>query len=345
MVANSEVAGGMGVVVMTSPNGVDWSSARTLYDVPPQYRIYNTLIPDDLSDGKVVRGASFSMLSVTFPSPTDFWSGASIDRVSIVDRVAEEEGCIAELSVSPQASGLEPDDGSTAGAYVRLSLSRPRDEPTVVSYWTSNGTATDLPTAPGGVGDYVRFGTPAAPRTVTIPAGTTSKGVALPIRSDGESEEDENFHVHIATAASDDLRMGNASSEVTILDADARSQGGNPILMLTPIQTVGEGDELPGGVAQVYLRLSKPLAVPFSVSYWTSDGSAKAGRDYQAKGPYTLTFQPGATSKTIDVLLKPNRTPDGNRSFAVNYSLLGALPPGTVVVADPVLVGILDDEP
>ena len=69
--------------------------------------------------------------------------------------------CTGGLELPPEllagsASGLER-DSATGSVFVPVFLSEAADEPTVVSFYTVDGTAT------AGV-DYTRWGTPTTPR-------------------------------------------------------------------------------------------------------------------------------------------------------------------------------------
>lgn len=88
------------------------------------------------------------------------------------------------------------------------------------------------------------------------------------------------------------------------------------------------------------VSLSAPPLQPVTVHYATSNGTASAGSDYQAASG-TLTFAPGETSKTINVLINGDRVAEPNEAFAVNLS--GAT---NATIADGQGVGtIVDDEP
>ena len=50
------------------------------------------------------------------------------------------------------------------------------------------------------------------------------------------------------------------------------------------------------------VSLSSASAQTITVNYATADGSAQAGRDYQA-ATGSLTFNPGETTKTVTVLV------------------------------------------
>jgi hypothetical protein len=72
-----------------------------------------------------------------------------------------------------------------------------------------------------------------------------------------------------------------------------------------------------------------------TVDYATSDGTAKAGDDYDAASG-TLTFAAGETVKTIDVRVRGDVTPENNKTFFVTLrnasgaSLITAVGPGII---------------
>ena len=56
-----------------------------------------------------------------------------------------------------------------------------------------------------------------------------------------------------------------------------------------------------------------------TVAYSTADGTALAGTDYTAASG-VLTFAPGVTNLPVVVLVKPNTTPEPDKSFVLNLS-------------------------
>jgi ELWxxDGT repeat protein len=75
-----------------------------------------------------------------------------------------------------------------------------------------------------------------------------------------------------------------------------------------------------------------------TVDYATSDGTARAGDDYDAAAG-TITFAPGETAKTIDVSVRGDVTPENNKTFLVTLrNASGA------VVTNPEASGIIDDD-
>jgi hypothetical protein len=71
------------------------------------------------------------------------------------------------------------------------------------------------------------------------------------------------------------------------------------------------------------VRLSYPSVKPISIFYWTVDGSAKAGSDYQAASGYLL-FNPTDNSKPVNVKVVGDRTkePDETLVFRINPDAL-----------------------
>lgn len=79
-------------------------------------------------------------------------------------------------------------------------------------------------------------------------------------------------------------------------------------------------------LAQFTITLSKAVAEPVMVEWFTSDGTAKAGVDYAAnKG--TAVFAPGETAKTVDILVFGRAVGTEDRSFFVEM-----LPPTNAIL-------------
>ena len=92
--------------------------------------------------------------------------------------------------------------------------------------------------------------------------------------------------------------------------------------------------------ASFNVTLSAASSQTVTVAYRTVDSGATAGVDYQAKSG-TLTFAPGETSKTIDITVVGDRTPEWSEQFQVVLS-----DSVNSFLNDPVGYGtILDDEP
>ena len=82
--------------------------------------------------------------------------------------------------------------------------------------------------------------------------------------------------------------------------------------------------------AQFNITLSAAAAEPVSVDWVTRDGTALAGRDYQANGG-TVVFAPGQTSKTVEVFIYGRTVETEDRVFYVLMT-----PPVNAILADEV---------
>ena len=79
-------------------------------------------------------------------------------------------------------------------------------------------------------------------------------------------------------------------------------------------------------LARFTITLSQAVTEPVQVEWFTSDGTAKAGVDYAAnKG--TVTFAPGETSKTVDILVYGRAVGSEDRTFFVEM-----LPPTNAIL-------------
>ena len=68
------------------------------------------------------------------------------------------------------------------------------------------------------------------------------------------------------------------------------------------------------------LSLSAPSSQPVTVNYATADGTATAGDNDYVPTFGTLTFAPGETTKTITVVVNPDRKKDADETFFVDLS-------------------------
>jgi hypothetical protein len=81
--------------------------------------------------------------------------------------------------------------------------------------------------------------------------------------------------------------------------------------------SVVEGGPGNGGSALFHVLLSRPPNQAVTVGYSTANMTAVAGTDYQAVSG-TLTFAPGAQSRTVSVPVIGDGGDEGNKTFALN---------------------------
>ena len=82
--------------------------------------------------------------------------------------------------------------------------------------------------------------------------------------------------------------------------------------------TVTEGNNVPA-TAAFTISLSGASSAPTTVTFTTSDGTAKQPDDYLSQ-TQTVTFNPGETSKTVNVTVNPDATAEGTETFVVTLS-------------------------
>jgi hypothetical protein len=112
---------------MTSSDGVDWSAPEAVYRPPlPEYRIYTTLVGDHVepNGNRVVGGSEISVMTTSFDSSTDFWSNGELRRLTLVDHLAEDEGCVpapvGRWAFGPLAGGTDLVNEVPGGAPLKL---------------------------------------------------------------------------------------------------------------------------------------------------------------------------------------------------------------------------------
>jgi predicted outer membrane repeat protein len=212
---------------------------------------------------------------------------------------------------------LEGNTGTTSVVFT-ISLSAASDQPVTVAYATADGTAT-------AGSDYV-----AASGTLTIPAGQTTGTITVPVNGDRLAEPNETFVVNLSSLANAVVADGQGMA--TIVDDE-------PHISITPSMSRSEGNTGQAPLAFA-VTLSSAYDAPVTVAWGTAAKTATAGGDYLAASG-TLTFAPGETSKTVNVLVKGDRVPEPDETFVVNLSS----PTNAIVVAGQGVGTIVDDEP
>ena len=102
--------------------------------------------------------------------------------------------------------------------------------------------------------------------------------------------------------------------------------------------TVTEGDS--SAVARLTVSLSNESNRIASLDYFTADGTAISGEDYQAKSG-TLTFGPGEMTSTIEVPIVGDNVYEVDEAFTLRLSN----PNGITLQSDTATVEILNDDP
>jgi hypothetical protein len=192
------------------------------------------------------------------------------------------------------ASVTEGDLGFTVATFT-VTLSTPSSQQVSIDYQTADGSATAL-------GDY-------GPSTDTIifAPGSTTADIAILVEGDGLPEGDETFFMNLSAPVNATILDGHGLG--TILDDDPL-----PGLSINDV-SLTEGNS-GTKTAAFTVTLSTESGQAVTVNYATSDGSVTEPDDYGPAGG-TLTFSPGQTSKTVNVLVNGDTAVETSETFMV----------------------------
>jgi hypothetical protein len=165
---------------------------------------------------------------------------------------------------------------------------------------------------------------------LTIPAGSTSRTVTVPVRGDTIDENTETFNLNLSSAAG--ASIADSRGVGTIRDDDPAPR------MTVDDARVREGNS---GLRRMLfvVRLSQASGRTITVRYATERRSAISGSDYQGASG-TLTIPAGATTGIVGVNIIGDRRAEANENFnlrlssARNASLRDSLAVGTIVNDD-----------
>ncbi|MGD9720566.1 MAG: Calx-beta domain-containing protein [Pirellulales bacterium] len=211
---------------------------------------------------------------------------------------------------------------AVTNAQFTLTLSQPSTQAVSVQYATAGGTAT-------AGSDYT-----ATSGTVTFAPGETSRIVSVPVVRDLVAESTETFSLLLSGVTGATLTRTSATA--TIADDDHVSPP-PPSVSIANVST-SEGNS-GTKAARFTVSLSAPAGAPVTVAYATSNGTATAGSDYTATSG-TLSFAPGETTKTFDVLVTGDTVVETDETFtaqltsASGATIAGAKATGTIVNDD-----------
>ena len=218
------------------------------------------------------------------------------------------------------ANVAEGDSGSANATFTVTLTGGSGAQDVKIDYTTVNVTATSG-------SDYT-----ATTGTLTIPAGSTTGTIAVPVLGDTRNEETETFFVRLSNAV--DGTITDAEGTGTISDNDPI-----PSLSIADLTTAETNSGTKSNTFTVTLSAASGREV--KVDFATSNGTATAPTDYTATAG-TLTFAAGETSKPITVVTRGDTVDETNETFTVTLS-----DPVNATIADASATGTItdDDEP
>ncbi len=249
-------------------------------------------------------------IDVTLSDPTNATLGTPFGAVvTIVDDDPQP-------SVAFSQAAFTKGEGSGT-AEIEVVLSAASGRVVTVDYTTSDGTAT-------AGSDYA-----ATSGTLSFAPGQVSAIIELAILDDAQDEPDETVNLTLSNPSN--ATLGATSSTVlTIEDNDPRPT--------VAFSQAGISQDEGGGTAAIEVVLSAASGRVVTVNYATSDGTATAGSDYTATSG-TLTFNPGETSKTIQVTIIDDSIDESDETVTLTLSnpenaTLGAVRTTTLTIVD-----------
>jgi hypothetical protein len=181
----------------------------------------------------------------------------------------------------------------TRAATFTVTLSAPSNQPVTVAYATANGTAT-------AGGDYS-----ATSGMLTIPAGQTTGTITVVVNGDRLAEPNETFFVNLSNSTN--ATIADSQGQGTIMDDEPR-------ISISDV-TRAEGKKGQTTQFSFTVTLSAAYDQPVTMSFKTTDGTAKTSdQDYVAKTG-TLTFAPGETTKTITIVVNGDSKREADEYF------------------------------
>jgi hypothetical protein len=182
-------------------------------------------------------------------------------------------------------------------------------------------------------------------RTVTIPAGSTSATITIPLTNDSMDEPDEDYSIAISSPTN--AVLGTTTKVAGVITDNPSDVG--PTLTITPT-AVTEGDAGKSSktfTATLSAKSGKKVTAEWATAPDASmvgTGHAVAGKDYAAASG-TLTFPAGTTTQTFTVDVMGDTIDEGaSETFRITTAAPSTESPVTLSVSGPTTITITDDD-
>lgn len=209
------------------------------------------------------------------------------------------------VAISPATNRMSEGNSGQTMANFTVTLSEISDEVVTVDY------STDDSAAKAGT-DYVQ-----TVGQLVFQPGETIKQISVPVLGDEEYEADEIFRVEISNPVNAVLSFEGSvirgHESLFVIENDDYT--GPLVSIATADGVISEGS---ASVSFVF-TLSTASDQVVSFDYFTQDSTAKAGEDYVATSG-TLVFQPGETTKTVEVEILDDGNVEGDEVFSIEIA-------------------------
>lgn len=279
--------------------------------------------------GTTSQTISINLINDTVVEPNETFrvrlTGATNATVDTTPPGTFGTGTILDDDGQPTISVINDTKNENNGPLVfNVALSQASNFPIILNYVTSDNTAIDP-------SDYTGVNS-----SLTIPAGSTTATIQVPLFDDTTPENQETFFLDVSEDPSGNNTEGGTVRAIgTINDDD-----GSVVLSVTDGAT-NEGDEVndQSKFARINftVSLNRPSDQTVSVSVATQGVTATAGSDFQSAvlrtvpnpadptktidvSASTLVFQPGETSKIVFVKIIGDKTDENDETFTLVLS-------------------------
>lgn len=232
------------------------------------------------------------VFSLNLSSPLNALVGTGTATGSIVN-----DDAVPTLSLT--GVSLVEGNAGTTNALFAVTLSAVSGLTVTADYTTASGTAasgTDFLATNG---------------TITLPAGSTSATVVVPVKGDTLNEINETFTVALSNLGN--ANPGAISATGTIVNDDPL-----PALSISPI-SLAEGNAGTTNGALFTVTLSPASGQTVTVNYATANGTATSGSDFIGTNGL-LTFASGTTSQQIRVGVIGDNVYENHETFQIQLS-------------------------
>lgn len=287
--------------------------------------------------GKILKGDTSATITVALSGDTldesdenfkVLLSNAMVGATPIVIDDNEALGTILNDDLTVRISGASLTEGNAGQAFMNfvVSLSQPSTHAVTVTFEVNDGTAL------AGV-DYV------APTTLTatIPAGSASTTIAVPVIGDTRHEADETLTINLT--GSTNAKLGASSATGTILNDDAL-----PTLTIADASfDEGDSGSAPGVFTITLSEISDQdvtvRVTPVSGTDVANQKAAILGSDFSGQAQ-TITIPAGQQTATFSVSIFGDETVENDETFTVELSNST-----NAAIADGVAVGTIANDP
>lgn len=220
------------------------------------------------------------------------------------------------LTTAEDATGVNEGNTGTTDYKFTVKLSQAVTADTVFKYRTVAGTG-----ATGAIADTDFVGV--ANGTVTVLAGSDTATITVKVKGDTRFEANKTFGVELFEIDTAVYAAGTLQANGIIKNDDLRPT----ISFESATVSAAEGQTSPNNQMPFVVKLSNESDEAVSVTYQTLDGtgttgaiSTGTGKDFTALAATVLTFNPGETSKTVNVELLADTIDEPAETFSLRLS-------------------------